>query len=151
VRSTDPTCLVFLLHAGTAAAGLTLTAARHVFLLEPFLSAAEEAQAFNRCHRIGQSQAVTVTTYFVRGSVEERILGYRRLSGEAAAGGDVQSSGLAAGMGGGDSHGMTAAKLRCIFGLADTCAAVEALSDDSGNDDDDDDDGQDSDVSLDDD
>ena len=52
--NSDQSCGVFLLHAGTAAAGLTLTAARHVFLLEPFLSAAEEAQAMNRAHRIGQ-------------------------------------------------------------------------------------------------
>ena len=52
--NSDKSCGVFLLHAGTAAAGLTLTAARHVFLLEPFLSAAEEAQAMNRAHRIGQ-------------------------------------------------------------------------------------------------
>jgi E3 ubiquitin-protein ligase SHPRH len=52
--NSEQSCGVFLLHAGTAAAGLTLTAARHVFLLEPFLSAAEEAQAMNRAHRIGQ-------------------------------------------------------------------------------------------------
>ena len=52
--STDPSCRDFLLHAGQAAAGLTLTAARHVVLLEPFMRAGEEAQALNRCHRIGQ-------------------------------------------------------------------------------------------------
>merc|ERR1711871_498286 len=61
VFNTDPTCIIFLLHASTAAAGLTLTAAQHVFLLEPFLQAGEEAQARNRVHRIGQKSAVQVT------------------------------------------------------------------------------------------
>jgi len=40
----DPNCQAFLLHAGQGAAGLTLTAARHVVLLEPFHVAGEEAQ-----------------------------------------------------------------------------------------------------------
>jgi hypothetical protein len=40
---------VFLLHAGQAAAGLTLTAAAHVFLMEPMLKEGEELQAMNRC------------------------------------------------------------------------------------------------------
>jgi hypothetical protein len=44
----------FVLHAGQGAAGLTLTVASTVVLLEPFLSAGDEAQAMNRCHRIGQ-------------------------------------------------------------------------------------------------
>ena len=35
---------VFLLHAGQAAAGLTLTAASHVFLMEPFMKTGEQAQ-----------------------------------------------------------------------------------------------------------
>jgi len=38
--NSDESCGVFLLHAGTAAAGLTLTAARYVILMEPFLAAA---------------------------------------------------------------------------------------------------------------
>ena len=33
---------VFLLHAGQAAAGLTLTAASHVFLMEPFMKSGEQ-------------------------------------------------------------------------------------------------------------
>ena len=133
----EKSCGVFLLHAGTAAAGLTLTAARHVFLLEPFLAAAEEAQAMNRAHRIGQRHPVTVTTYYVRNTIEERLLAYRQLGGEAeaqapptpgkeAAGvaaelGLTQRAGpnpaavgvtTGAGMGGSDAQGLTAAKLR---------------------------------------
>ncbi|KAH8069941.1 hypothetical protein JL721_5479 [Aureococcus anophagefferens] len=69
-------CAVFVLHAGAAAAGLTLTAAAHLFLLEPFLSVGEEAQAMNRCHRIGQQRDVRTTAYYLRGTVEERLLAY---------------------------------------------------------------------------
>ena len=178
--NSDPTCCVFLLHAGTAAAGLTLTAARHVFLLEPFLSAAEEAQAMNRAHRIGQQHSVQVTTYYMRHSVEERLLAFRRISGEEAAATaaaassaatateapgvaaddesgacdpiDVGSaaeheaaaaSGLGAGMSGGDAQGLTAAKLRALFGLFPTGNESEDESSDVELDDDDDDDDDD--------
>jgi hypothetical protein len=52
-------------HAGTAAAGLTLTQADLVVLLEPFLSPGDEAQAANRVHRIGQTRPVRCVTYYV--------------------------------------------------------------------------------------
>ena len=42
---------VFLLSIGSAAAGLTLTAANVVYMLDPCPSAADEAQALNRAHR----------------------------------------------------------------------------------------------------
>ena len=77
---------VFVLHASACAAGLTLTAARHVFLLEPFLRAGEEAQARNRVHRIGQTRDVVARTYFTRCTIEERILAWRaRTTARAAA------------------------------------------------------------------
>ena len=76
----DPTCHIFLLHAGTAAAGLTLTAAQQVFLLEPFNCLGEEQQALNRTHRIGQTLDVVCTTLFMRNSLEERMLAYRKRS-----------------------------------------------------------------------
>jgi len=78
----DPECRVFLCHIGAAAAGLTLTAARHCFLLEPCSVHGEEAQAMNRCHRIGQARQVEVTMYYCRNTVEERILAYRMSRGE---------------------------------------------------------------------
>jgi len=74
-----PSCRVFLLHAGAAAAGLTLVAARHIFLLEPFDKPGQELQALNRCHRIGQSMPVQCTIYYARRTVEERLLAYREL------------------------------------------------------------------------
>ena len=83
----DPACRVLLLHAGSAAAGLTLTHADLVILLEPFLSPGDEAQAANRVHRIGQTRAVRCVTYFVRGTVEERLLAFR--TRQAEFGGEV--------------------------------------------------------------
>ena len=71
--STDADVSVFLLHAGQAAAGLTLTAASHVFLMEPFMKAGEQAQAMNRCHRIGQTREVSCTLYYAPDTVEERM------------------------------------------------------------------------------
>jgi len=77
--TTRPQCRVFLLHAGAAAAGLTLIAARHLFLMEPFDKPGQELQALNRCHRIGQPHPVACTIYYARRTVEERLLAFRAL------------------------------------------------------------------------
>lgn len=47
--------------------------ANHVFLLEPLLNAAVEAQAVNRVHRGGQTRATTIHRFVVRGTIEEDI------------------------------------------------------------------------------
>ena len=75
---------VLLLHADAAAAGLTLTAAAHVFLMEPFYDRGKELQALNRCHRIGQSRDVVCKTYYCPNTVEERLLAWRELEGVRA-------------------------------------------------------------------
>ena len=49
--SAEPGLDAFLLSTQKAAAGLTLTAATHVFLLDPLLSPGVEMQAVNRAHR----------------------------------------------------------------------------------------------------
>ena len=77
--NTRSSCRVFLLHAGAAAAGLTLVAAQHVFLLEPFDVPGQELQALNRCHRIGQTEKVSCTVYYAPRTAEERLLAYRNL------------------------------------------------------------------------
>lgn len=56
----DPETRVFLLCLGTAAAGLTLTRANHVYLLEPGLDPAVEQQAVARVHRYGQTRPVNI-------------------------------------------------------------------------------------------
>jgi SNF2 family DNA or RNA helicase len=54
--------------------GLNLTAADHVFLLDPWWNPAVEDQAADRAHRIGQERPVLVHRLVAQDTVEERIL-----------------------------------------------------------------------------
>ena len=63
--------LVSLKAGGT---GLNLTAADHVFLLDPWWNPAVEQQAADRAHRIGQTRPVVVHRIVARETVEEGIL-----------------------------------------------------------------------------
>ena len=66
-----PVMLVSLKAGGT---GLNLTAADHVFLLDPWWNPAVEDQAADRAHRIGQDRPVMVYRMASKDTVEERIL-----------------------------------------------------------------------------
>ena len=66
-----PVLLVSLKAGGTA---LNLTAADHVFLLDPWWNPAVEDQAADRAHRIGQTRPVFVYRLVATDTVEERIL-----------------------------------------------------------------------------
>jgi SNF2 family DNA or RNA helicase len=68
-----PPVLLMSLKAGGV--GLTLTAADHVFLVDPWWNPAVEAQAADRAHRIGQTRPVLVYRLVSQGTVEEKILG----------------------------------------------------------------------------
>lgn len=95
--------------------------------------------------------AVSVTTYYVQNTIEERLLSYRQVGGEGSLGGTttedpgttqatagdttVESEkgaalgvamGMGVGIGGSDAQGLSAAKLRCIFGLTDDVDAARA-------------------------
>ncbi len=63
--------LVSLKAGGT---GLNLTAADHVYLVDPWWNPAVEDQAADRAHRIGQDKPVMVYRLVTEGTVEERIL-----------------------------------------------------------------------------
>ena len=65
---------VFLLSLKAGGTGLNLTAADHVFLMDPWWNPAVEDQAADRAHRIGQENPVLVHRVVARGTVEERIL-----------------------------------------------------------------------------
>lgn len=65
-----PVMLVSLKAGGT---GLNLTAADHVFLLDPWWNPAVEDQAADRAHRIGQERPVMVYRMVAKETVEERI------------------------------------------------------------------------------
>jgi SNF2 family DNA or RNA helicase len=67
-----PPVLLLSLRAGGV--GLNLTAADHVFLLDPWWNPAVEEQAADRAHRIGQDRPVMVYRLVARDTVEERIL-----------------------------------------------------------------------------
>jgi len=54
-------------------AGVTLTAGSTVVLCDPWWSPAVEAQAVDRCHRIGQRRPVEVVRLVAARSVEEKI------------------------------------------------------------------------------
>ncbi len=64
---------VFLISLKAGSAGLNLTAADYVMLLDPWWNPAVEAQAAGRSHRMGQQNPVTLCRFMVRGTVEERI------------------------------------------------------------------------------
>ncbi|KAJ3548576.1 hypothetical protein NM208_g940 [Fusarium decemcellulare] len=61
---------ILLMSTGVGAFGLNLTAASHVYILEPQWNPSVESQAIGRVSRLGQEKAVTVTRYIVRGTVE---------------------------------------------------------------------------------
>ncbi len=65
---------VMLLSLRAGGTGLNLTAADHVFLLDPWWNPAVEAQAADRAHRIGQQRPVVLHRLIARGTVEEGIL-----------------------------------------------------------------------------
>jgi superfamily II DNA or RNA helicase len=66
-----PVLLTSLKAGGT---GLNLTAADHVFLLDPWWNPAVEDQAADRAHRIGQERPVMVYRLIAKDTVEEGIL-----------------------------------------------------------------------------
>ncbi len=65
---------VFLVSLKAGGTGLNLTAADHVFLLDPWWNPAVEEQAADRAHRIGQDRPVFVYRMVAENTVEERIL-----------------------------------------------------------------------------
>ena len=70
-ESGPPVLLTSLKAGGT---GLNLTAADHVFLLDPWWNPAVEDQAADRAHRIGQEKPVMVYRLIAKDTVEEGIL-----------------------------------------------------------------------------
>ena len=77
-----PPAMLISLKAGGA--GLNLTAADHVFLVDPWWNPAVEDQAADRAHRIGQDKPVIVHRLVAMGTVEERILALQQSKRELA-------------------------------------------------------------------
>ncbi|KAJ2213186.1 hypothetical protein EV179_004061 [Coemansia sp. RSA 487] len=70
----DPDTEVLLLSLRAGGVGLNLAFATHVFLLDAFWNPSVEHQAIDRIHRLGQKSPITVTRYFIKGSIEEKIM-----------------------------------------------------------------------------
>jgi superfamily II DNA or RNA helicase len=88
---------VFLISLRAGGTGLNLTAADHVFLLDPWWNPAVEEQAADRAHRIGQDKPVFVHRLVAAGTVEERILelqAKKRALAEAALAGSAAAASL---------------------------------------------------------
>jgi len=75
---------VFLISLKSGGAGVNLTSADTVFLLDPWWNPAAESQAAARSHRIGQERPVTVYRMIARGTIEERVLALARSKAELA-------------------------------------------------------------------
>jgi superfamily II DNA or RNA helicase len=86
---------VFLISLKAGGTGLNLTAADHVFLLDPWWNPAVEDQAADRAHRIGQDKPVMLYRLVAEDTVEERILALqdrKRALADAALGEADQAS-----------------------------------------------------------
>ena len=70
----DPPTTIFLLSIKAGACGINLTQANHVFMMEPCLNPALEAQAVGRVHRMGQTRDCHITRLIIANSIEERIV-----------------------------------------------------------------------------
>ena len=65
-------CILVSITAGGL--GLNLTAASRVFVMEPQFNPAQEAQAIERVHRLGQKREVRIVKYIMENSFEEKML-----------------------------------------------------------------------------
>ena len=95
---------VLLISLGAGGLGLNLTAADHVFILDPWWNPAVEEQAADRAHRIGQDRPVMVYRLVAQDTIEERVLALQQhkrglaaaaLAGAGGAGGITREDLLA--------------------------------------------------------
>lgn len=70
---TDPSVRVFVAQIVAGGVGITLTAASDVVFVEQSFVPGDNAQAADRCHRIGQKQSVLVRFLSLAGSVDEHV------------------------------------------------------------------------------
>lgn len=68
------TAPVFLISLKAGGAGLTITEADYVYVLDPWWNPATEAQAVDRTHRIGQDRTVMVYRLVAAGTIEEKVM-----------------------------------------------------------------------------
>ncbi len=69
---------VFLISLKAGGTGLNLTAADYVYLVDPWWNPAVEAQAIDRCYRIGQTKNVMAYKMICKGTIEEKIITHQQ-------------------------------------------------------------------------
>lgn len=106
---------VLLISLRTGGMGLNLTAASHVFIMEPSWNPSVESQAIDRAHRFGQSRPVRVVRFIMKNTIEERVVELQKKKRELAATllGDAEAAGAAPGSAG--ETRLTRAELRQLF------------------------------------
>lgn len=70
----DPKTEVLLVSLRAGGVGLNLTAARRVYLIDPYWNPAVENQAVDRIHRLGQSYPVRTIKLIMEDSIEKKLL-----------------------------------------------------------------------------
>lgn len=70
----NPYCTVMLVSLRAGNAGLNLTVASRVIIMDPFWNPFIENQAVDRAHRIGQQREVKIHRILVKDTVEDRII-----------------------------------------------------------------------------
>jgi len=65
---------VLLLLTAKGANGLNLIEATHIFIVEPLLNPAVEAQAINRVHRFGQEKQTFIHRFIIKNTIEEKVV-----------------------------------------------------------------------------
>jgi SNF2 family DNA or RNA helicase len=83
---------VMLLSLKAGGVGITLTAADHIYILDPWWNPAAEDQAADRAHRIGQENPVFIHRLVARDTVEDKILQMQKKK-RALADGVISGSG----------------------------------------------------------
>ncbi|WP_118973476.1 DEAD/DEAH box helicase [Taibaiella koreensis] len=73
-QSAEDQTRVFLISLKSGNAGLNLTAADYVFLVDPWWNTAVQQQAIDRTHRIGQTKNVFAYKMICKDTIEERII-----------------------------------------------------------------------------
>ncbi len=69
---------VFLISLKAGGTGLNLTAADYVYIVDPWWNPAVEAQAIDRCYRIGQKKNVMAYKMICKDTIEEKIIQYQQ-------------------------------------------------------------------------
>ena len=70
----DPEVRFILCSLKAGGFGINLTRANVVFLMDPWWNSSTEAQAVDRCHRLGQERPVRVYRFVIKDSIEEKMV-----------------------------------------------------------------------------